>query len=50
MKMQDTVDRVIFVGFQFSQTSQGGQIHECKNVAKIILIIALLKKMKIRKF
>ena len=36
-----TVDLVIFARFQFSR---GGQICEFKNLAKIIIIIALLKK------
>ena len=36
-----TVDLVIFARFLFSR---GGQIPEFKNLAKIIIIIALLKK------
>ena len=41
-----TVGLVIFARFQFSQISRGGQIREFKNFAKIIIMIALLKKNK----
>ena len=40
----NTVDLVIFASFQFSRISRGGQIREFKNLAEIIIIIALLKK------
>ena len=39
----DTVDVLIFTRFWFSRISQGGQIREFKNLAKIIIIIALEK-------
>ena len=39
-----TVDLVIFARFYFSQISREGQIREFKNLAKIIIIEALLKK------
>ena len=42
--MKPTVDLVIFARFYFSRISRGGQIHEFKNLAKINIIIALLKK------
>ena len=38
---EDMVDLLIFARFVFSR---GGQIPEFKNLAKIIIIIALLKK------
>ena len=37
-----TVDLVIFARFKFSRISRGGQIREFKNLAKILIIIALL--------
>ena len=39
-----TVNLTIFARFLFSRISQAGQIREFKNFAKIINIIALLKK------
>ena len=36
--------------FKFSRISRVGQIREFKNPAKIIIIIALLKKNEIREF
>ena len=38
-----TVDLVIFAGFNFLR---GGQIREFKNIAKIIIIMALLKEIE----
>ena len=38
------VDLVMFARFQFPRISRGGLILEFKNFAKIIIIIALLKK------
>ena len=40
---EDTVDLVRFARFQFSRISRG-QIRKFKNLAKIIILIALLKK------
>ena len=41
--LANTVDLVIFAGFLFSPISRG-KIREFKNLAKIIIIIVLLKK------
>ena len=40
----ERVDLVIFARFYFLQISRSGQIREIKNLAKIITLIALLKK------
>ena len=42
--LKTTVDLVIFVRFYFLRVSRGGQIREFKNLAKIIIMITLLKK------
>ena len=42
--LSDTVDLVTLASFLFLQISRGGQIREFKNLAKIIIIIAPLKK------
>ena len=39
-----TVDLVILVRFKFSRISRGGPNREFKNLAKIIILIALLRK------
>ena len=41
-----TVDLVIFARFLFSRISRGGKIRKFKNLAQIIIRIALLKKKK----
>ena len=43
-RKEHTVDLVIFARFYSSRISRGRQIREFKNSAKIIIIIALLKK------